>query len=374
MSYHARMNPSYSIAEKRRCYAIEGFEPTPKTERDEEMPAYGLPAQREIHAESIHDDAKKNSDALVTNAARDVGDLLKLMSDTGEQLTALKKLIDPKHDGLEAVHRDALAAFLQKLTPDESKQLQQNVAMRIDEARLPTLDRRDADALQPAPARVVQQHENREVVEAPHRFHGFITDAADHLLERAGYYRVDHADISELETRLGFKWMDDTVNYTAVGSTLYVEGIDGDGAAKKFSVTFGGDAAQKDKTKGEVIQSNIEEADIPNSTENIRLIDNYRTTKIGAFYPRQSSDDFGIANETIKTGGPLPELLKLAETHDIVIERKRGAVESNLVAKKGGMVIAESGVSINDRDQWEWGIAKMLEDALRADETRKTSL
>ncbi len=402
----------------------------------------------EVRAENLHADVQKNTAEEVSKATNGIQNLHVVMSQTDKRLAVLEsdvagtenaQALSPEQKAniekitnslapeqqqviretigqLDPTHQQSLVTFVQKLTPDMCKRLQQNTPLSPDDVRLlgkmlPTLNQQEMDlfmvmpifdtsgtmteedkrifeafptmsreeqlqVIMAMPIRVEQQqkqqNEQRESAEVSHKSCGFITDAAMNLLERGGYISPGQG-IGKLENRLNISGKPDQVNYTAIGGTLYVEAVETDGTAQKFSVPMmgGGSLVEKLKAMLNKEQGKPEEPDVQNKeTEKINPIAIYKTAKIGTIY-KKSPKYLGIADDSIKTGGKLPELFKEADKNSIIIERTDNNVESDIVAKKDGKVLAKTAQSINDRDQWENGIAKMLDEALEKTKTEK---
>lgn len=316
---------------------------------------------------------------------------------------------------LDPSHQEALVTFVQKLTPDMCQRLQQNAPLSPDDVRLlgkilPTLNQQEMDlfmampifdasgtmteedrrifeafptmskedqlkVIMAMPIRVEeqqkQQSEQRESVETSHQSVGFITDAAMNLLERAGYISPGQGT-GKLENKLNISGKPEKTNYTAIGTTLYVETIDAGGAAQKFAVPMTG-VSFVERVKA-MMNGEQNKQELPHAqqkiSEKINAIATYKTAKIGTIY-KKSPEYLGIADDSIKAGGKLPELLKEADKSNIIVQLADNNVEANIIAKKDGKTLAKSTESINDRDQWENGIAKMLEEAIEKTKPEK---
>jgi len=199
---------------------------------------------------------------------------------------------------------------------------------------------------------------------------GFITDAAMNLLEQGDFIEPG-GGIDKVENRLNISGNPEKMNYTAIGGTLYIEAVNADGSAQKFAVVPTGGRSIVDKFKAMFKKGEGKnETKAPQSTEKINPIATYATTRVDTFYTK-SPEHLSIADDSIKTGGKLPELLREANRRNIVIEQTENNVESDIVAKIDGEVVAKTTESINDRDQWENGIARMLEEAIQKQDESK---
>jgi hypothetical protein len=237
----------------------------------------------------------------------------------------------------------------------------------------PTMSREDqAKVIMALPIRAEEQHtqqnEQRESAEVARKARGFITDAAMEFLQRNGYLNPGQG-IGKLESRLNISGHPDQVNYTAIGSTLYVEAIGPDGSAQKFAVPMGGSVVENLKTVVKSVlnrkQDTQEKPDAEKKeNEKIIPIDTYKTTKIAAIFTKSPDSNRSVADYYVKTTGRLPDLPKEADRNNIIIEHEKPSAESNTLATKDGQVLASATESINDRDRWEEAMTKMVEDAL----------
>ncbi|TSC59961.1 MAG: hypothetical protein Greene041662_346 [Candidatus Peregrinibacteria bacterium Greene0416_62] len=435
------------IVESRLCHFNGQPEQVQQTENADAPQKKEAKQSPEVRAESLHADVQKNTGEEVSKTTNGVQSLHEVMSQTDKRFAALKndiagsenaQALSPEQRAniekitnslapeqqqviretigqLDPSHQEALVTFVQKLTPDMCKRLQQNAPLSPDDVRLlgkilPTLNQQEMDlfmampifdasgtmtdedrrifeafptmskedqlkVIMAMPIRVEQeqkqQSERRESMETSHQSVGFITDAAMNLLERAGYISPGQGT-DKLENKLNISGKPEKTNYTAIGSTLYVETIDADGTAQKFAVPMTGMSfVERVKAMLNGEQNKQEQPHAQQKiSEKINAIATYKTAKIGTIY-KKSPEYLGIADDSIKTGGKLPELLKEADKSNIIIQLADNNVEANIIAKKDGKILSKSTESINDRDQWENGIAKMLDEALEKTKAEK---
>ena len=101
----------------------------------------------------------------------------------------------------------------------------------------------------------------------------------------------------------------------------------------------------------------------------------YHTTKVETIYHKKPVDRINVLGiyecDIVKTAGKLPELYRQADKSNILIERTGSGMHSPMVAKIDGRIVAMTTKGFEDRDEWEKGIEKMLEEALKMVQEKK---
>jgi hypothetical protein len=186
-------------------------------------------------------------------------------------------------------------------------------------------------------------------------FTGFMTVDAYQLLARSGVF--DGGGIADIERVLGFAGNAASVNYTAVGDTLFVEAIDANGRARRFAwklgVKQGGRIARK--------AMNAPGLNLDEAVRDSYLVESYETIEIFKIY-KKCTKLAGLKNWPIKANGRLPVLLRKAATNNLTLESS--SLESPILIKRDGTTVGIVNESLNDRDRWEEALAGQFEKIL----------